>query len=155
MLSLVIGDKPGLEVRDTRADFWFPIEQSYETPKGSILVGRQLECLSNGRYRAGGHRVRSYPNPATDRKEPLTPRNNYRYSMVLVLRAHLPVPINTDNFTTDITGPFSRPLKDIAAKDLFNEIHSAHFNINTSIQEREEQKRRLAEQKKKSIKTEK
>ncbi|KAI9054164.1 hypothetical protein LZ554_001335 [Drepanopeziza brunnea f. sp. 'monogermtubi'] len=150
LLSLVIGDKPGLEVRDTRANCWFPIEQSYETPKGSLLVGRQLERLSNGRYQAGGHRVCSYPNPALSSGRSTTPRDNYRYSVVLVLRAHLPVPIDTDSLTTGITGPFSRPLKNITADDLFREIHAAHFNINTGIEEREEQKRNIVRLERKS-----
>jgi hypothetical protein len=34
------------------------------------------------------------------------------------------------------------------ARDLFDAIQAAHFNINTHIQEREEQRKRLAEQKK-------
>ncbi|KAH7356560.1 hypothetical protein BKA65DRAFT_494940 [Rhexocercosporidium sp. MPI-PUGE-AT-0058] len=146
LLSFVIGDKPGLEVMDCHADFWFPIEQSYESPKGSLLVGRQLERLSNARYRAGGHRVRSYPNSVTESKESSDPWNNWRHSIVFVMRAHLPVLVNTDELATEITGPFSQPLKGITAGELFDDIHSAHFNINTGIEEREEQRRKLTEQ---------
>ncbi|TVY22356.1 hypothetical protein LHYA1_G008648 [Lachnellula hyalina] len=62
LLSLVIGDKPGLEVWDRHAQSWFPIEKSFESPAGSILAGRQLERLTNSRYRSGGHLVRSYPS---------------------------------------------------------------------------------------------
>ncbi|KAH9223693.1 hypothetical protein DL95DRAFT_324510 [Leptodontidium sp. 2 PMI_412] len=148
LLSFVIGDKPGLEVMDHRADSWFPIEQSYESPKGSLLVGRQLERLSNARYRAGGHRVRSYPNPVMESKTTSGPGDNWRHSIVFVMRAHLPVPVDTDKLTTEITGTFSKPLKDITARELFDNIHSAHFNINTGIEEREQQRRRLAEQEK-------
>ncbi|PBP16047.1 2og-Fe oxygenase family protein [Diplocarpon rosae] len=140
LLSLVIGDKPGLEVRDTRNNVWFPIERSYESPKGSLLVGRQLERLSNGRYNAGGHRVRSYPSGAFLSNPTVTPPHGYRHSIVLVLRAHLPIQINTDELTTGITGSFSSPLKGITAMELFKEIHSAHFNVNTSMNERQEQK---------------
>ncbi|PVH80570.1 Clavaminate synthase-like protein [Cadophora sp. DSE1049] len=146
LLSFVIGDKPGLEVMDNRANFWFPIEQSYEAPKGSLLVGRQLERLSNARYRAGGHRVKSNPNLSPDPKTSSDPESNWRHSIVFVMRAHLPVPINTDELTTKITGPFSKPLKGVTAGEFFDKIHSAHFNINTGVEEREEQRRRLAEQ---------
>ncbi|KAI6711273.1 hypothetical protein PZA11_003605 [Diplocarpon coronariae] len=145
LLSLVMGDKPGLEVRDTRNNLWFSIEKSYESPVGSLLVGRQLERLSNGRYNAGNHRVCSYPNDASISHETGISPHGYRYSIVLVLRAHLPIQINTDELTTDITGSFPAPLKGITASDLFKEIHSSHFNVNASTKEREEQKRRLAE----------
>jgi isopenicillin N synthase-like dioxygenase len=117
LLSLVIGDTPGLEVWDRHARSWFPIERSYDSPAGSVLVGRQLECLSNGRYRAGGHLVRSYPSAKTRGPTALPdiPRKRHRYSIVFVLRAHSPIPIDTDNLTTSITGQFSHPLKDITA----------------------------------------
>ena len=133
---------------DNRANFWFPIEQSYDSPKGSLLVGRQLERLSNARYRAGGHRVKSYPDSASRPQGSSDPKSSsdWRHSIVFVMRAHLPVPIDTDRLTTDITGPFSKPLKGITGREFFDEIHSAHFNINTGVEEREEQRRRLAEQ---------
>jgi hypothetical protein len=106
-----------LEVWDRHARSWFPIEKSYYSPAGSVLVGRQLECLSNSRYRAGGHLVRSYPSvkPHDPTPVPGSLRKQYRYSIVFVLRAHSPVPINTDNLTTRITGQFSHPLRDITA----------------------------------------
>jgi hypothetical protein len=50
--------------------------------------------------------------------------------------------------TTSITGKFEHPLRDITAQEMFKNIQSAHFNINTHIQEREEQRQRLAEKKK-------
>ncbi|KAH7407843.1 hypothetical protein BKA64DRAFT_432309 [Cadophora sp. MPI-SDFR-AT-0126] len=146
LLSFVIGDKPGLEVMDNRANFWFPIEQSYGSPKGSMLVGRQLERLSNARYRAGGHRVKSYPGKGSKSPKSLDPGSDWRHSIVFVMRAHLPVPINTDELTTEITGQFLKPLNGITAGQLFDNIHSAHFNINTGVEEREEQRRRLADQ---------
>ncbi|KAL2073699.1 hypothetical protein VTL71DRAFT_11025 [Oculimacula yallundae] len=148
LLSFVIGDKPGLEVMDSHAGIWFPIEQSYKSPKGSLLVGRQLERLSNARYRAGGHQVQSYPNSNPETITSSDPANNWRHSVVFVMRAHLPVPINTDELTTDITGPFLEPLRGITARELFDDIHSAHFNINAGVEERGEQRRRLAEQEK-------
>lgn len=150
LLSLVIGDTPGLEVHDRHLNFSFPIEKTYESPAQTILIGRQLERLTNGRYKAGGHLVRSYPNPkpkATDVPNSADSRQ-YRYSIVFVLRAHYPVPINTDNLTTSITGQFEHPMRDITAGDLFKEIHAAHYNINTAVEERNEQKRKLDEEKK-------
>lgn len=146
LLSLVIGDTPGLEVWDRHARRWFPIEQTYYCPAGSLLVGRQLQRLTNGRYTAGGHLVRSYPDPPSQPKQPTEfTRRNYRYSIVFVLRAHSPVLVNTDNLTTPITGQFQSPLRDIEAHELFTEIKKAHININTGIEERNEQRQKLVE----------
>ncbi|KAE8442259.1 hypothetical protein EG329_003519 [Mollisiaceae sp. DMI_Dod_QoI] len=153
LLSLAVGDTPGLEVYDRHLNWSFPIETTYNTPAQTVMVGRQLERLTNGRYRAGGHLVRSYPNAESDQtngQSAPSPRQ-YRYSIVFVLRAHYPVPINTDTLTTPITGEFSKPLRDIAARDLFKSIHAAHYNINTAVEERKEQKRKLDEEKKKQM----
>lgn len=148
LLSLVVGDTPGLEVYDRHLNWSFPIERSYKTPSETVLVGRQLERLTNGRYRAGGHLVRSYPNkdPVDEKSEPSS--KQYRYSIVFVLRAHYPIPVDTDKLTTPITGEFSKPLRDVTALDMYKTIHAAHYNINTEREEREAQKRRLAEEKK-------
>jgi hypothetical protein len=125
---------------------WFQIERSYEKPAGSLLVGRQLEKLSNERYTAGGHLVRSYPDPA--HKADTATNKLYRYSIVFVLRAHSPAIVNTDSLTTSITGDFQNPIRDIQARELFKEIQRAHFNINTHQEEREEQRLKLLEKKK-------
>lgn len=61
------------------------------------------------------------------------------------MRAHLPVLIDTDELATDITGLFEKPLKNVTAGELFDDIHAAHFNINTEVEERDEQRMRLAE----------
>lgn len=148
LLSLVIGDTPGLEVWDKHTQRWFQIEKSYEKPSGSLLVGRQLERLSNGKYMAGGHRVRSYPDLP---QQTNTSEKNYRYSIVFVLRAHSPVVVNTDALTTPITGKFQSPIRDIEARQLFKDIQRAHFNINTNHEEREQQRLRLLEKKNSSI----
>jgi isopenicillin N synthase-like dioxygenase len=146
LLSLVVGDTPGLEVWDRYVSKWYCLERTFTTPAASVLVGRQLECLSNGRYIAGGHRVRSYPDHAMPRTStPVDVAKKYRYSIVFVLRAHSPIPINTDDLTTDITGGFKRPLRNISAGEMFQAINSSHYNINTHREEREEQKRKLAE----------
>jgi DNA-binding winged helix-turn-helix (wHTH) protein len=53
--------------------------------------------------------------------------------------------LNTDNLTTPITGQFRNPLRDITAQELFRNIQKAHFNINTNIEERNDQRQKLAE----------
>jgi hypothetical protein len=79
--------------------------------------------------------------------EPIKTCRSFRFSIVFVLRAHSPVQIDTDKLTTPITGTFQHPLTGITAGELFGSIQGAHFNINTQIQERDEQRRRLAEKK--------
>jgi hypothetical protein len=150
LLSLVIGDTPGLEVWDRHVQRWFQIERSYDRPAGSLLVGRQLQRLSNGRYSPGPHLVRSYPDPPSQVKESseiLTKK--YRYSIVFVLRAHSPVLVNTDDLTTPITGQFESPLKGIIAGDLFKDIRNAHYNINSVVEQRNMQRQKLAEKSRK------
>jgi hypothetical protein len=156
LLSLVIGSTPGLEVFDRRPNLWYSLERSYFTPAASLLVGRQLERLSNGRYFSGGHRVRSYPEPPTQPQSNTNPKQapvpkspqegkKYRYSIVFVLRAHSPIPVNTDELTTAITGEFEKPIRDSTARELFRHIQAAHYNINTGLEERDKQKKKLAE----------
>ncbi|KAE9378036.1 Clavaminate synthase-like protein [Stipitochalara longipes BDJ] len=144
LLSLVMSDTPGLEVCDPHGQRWFPLEKTYRSPV--LLAGCQLECLTNKRYISGGHLVRSYP--VSTPNQITAAEAAYRYSIVFVLRAHTPVPVNTDELTTPLTGIFSRPLKDITAGELLRNIQAAHFNINAGIEERDEQKRKLAEKKK-------
>jgi hypothetical protein len=153
LLSLVISDVPGLEVWNRHTQRWFPIERSYSKPAGSLLVGRQLERLSNGRYRAGHHMVRSYPDSTSALSQLNMHQSSQfhktpqycRYSVVFALRAHSPVSVDTDNLTTAITGQFDKPVIGITAQELFTEIKNSHFNINTGMQERNEQRRKLAE----------
>jgi isopenicillin N synthase-like dioxygenase len=149
LLSLVIGDTPGLEVWDRRG-IWFPIERWYQSPAASLLAGRQLERLTNGRYTSGGHLVRSYPD-AFISNEHSSSKSGYRYSLVFVLRAHYPVPVDTNKLENEITGKFQNPLVGTTAGELFRNIKGAHCNINTGIEEREAQRRHLAEKKKKEL----
>ncbi|KAF2489576.1 hypothetical protein BU16DRAFT_531112 [Lophium mytilinum] len=149
LLSLVIGDTPGLEVWDIPTQCFFPIEKTYENPAGSLLVGRQLERLSNYRYRAGGHQVKAYgrtearPSTSPSRQ----PQPNYRYSIVFVLRAHEPVIVDTDTLTTQITGKFEKPIRGVTAGRFYEQIRNAHFNININVEEREEQRKKVAAKK--------
>ena len=124
---------------------WFPIERTYEKPAGTLLVGRQLERLSNGRYPAGGHLVKSYPDPL--HKADTETDKHYRYSIVFVLRAHSPVIVNTDSLTSSITGEFENPIIDVESRELFKELQRDHFNINTHKEERQQQIMALAEKK--------
>jgi isopenicillin N synthase-like dioxygenase len=133
LLSLVIGDTPGLQVWDRERNVWHPIEETYTKPTASVLTGLQLACLTNNRYLPGPHRVVSTPLSAS----------RYRYSIVFILRAHSPVPIDTSALTTPFTGPFQRPMRGMKAGDLFNEILKGCFNINVSKEVRDEQKVRL------------
>ncbi|CAG8955583.1 hypothetical protein HYFRA_00009537 [Hymenoscyphus fraxineus] len=144
LISLVIGDTPGLEVWNRTSQYWFSIEKTFSEPAGSLMVGRQLERLSNSRYQSGGHRVVSYPAPTLDSQSKTTRR--YRYSIVFVLRAHEPVPVSTDQLTTKITGTFANTISGTAG-ELYREIHRAHFNINTGIEERNRQREVLAARK--------
>jgi isopenicillin N synthase-like dioxygenase len=134
LLSLVIGDTPGLETWNKYTQSYFPIERTYSGPAASVLVGRQLQRFSNNRYVPGGHLVRSYPD-YNDRK--------YRFSIVFVLRAHWPVIVDTDKMTSRITGPHEKPIKGITARKLFAQIRNAHYNINIGLKERDEQKQKL------------
>lgn len=155
LLSVVVGNVPGLEVWDSHG--WFDIEREVRRAGmegASLLVGRQLERLSNGRYGAGGHRVVSYgaPNPYdqdtanlasdTGRREP-----QYRFSIVFVLRAHEPVNIDSEELETEVTGKWDVSLKDVTAGKMYEEIRGRHYNINIDVEEREKQRRGINEKK--------
>jgi hypothetical protein len=203
LLSLVVGDVPGLEVWNG-VQFW-DIEREYqrwgqerekekrrgeggedgvgEVPCATLLGGRQLERLTNFRYKAGGHRVVSYGKPGTSAShspslvspppqpqpknssqaqdsispetkpssssdpDPGPSEKQYRYSIVFVLRAHEPVVVNTDTLTTSITGPFQDPVRGVEAGVWYEQIRGKHFNINIGFEEREKQRRKIAERK--------
>ncbi|KAF1846997.1 uncharacterized protein K460DRAFT_278865 [Cucurbitaria berberidis CBS 394.84] len=148
LLSMVVGNVPGLEVWDGRT--WFDVEREVEKSgkKGaSMLAGRQLERLSNGRYPAGGHRVVSYGLPGPN-LENNTPGNSsggkrYRFSIVFVLRAHEPTIINSDELETEVTGKWVEPIQGVTAGKFYEEIRGRHYNINIDVKEREKQRRRV------------
>lgn len=142
LLSCVVGDVPGLEVWDGRN--WFDVERRYGRPCATLLAGRQLERLSNRRYAAGGHRVVSYGRSSQSSEK------RYRYSIVFVLRAHEEIVVDTDILTTPITGEFlgGDRKKGVLGKDWYAEIRGAHFNINTGVEERDKQKRKIEARKK-------
>jgi hypothetical protein len=153
LLSIVIGDVPGLEVWEGKQ--WVEVEKGYsnEAPCATLLGGRQLERLSNYRYPAGGHRVMSYGRP----EAPLSTTEDggstalqppkYRHSIVFVLRAYEPAIVNSDLLETPITGKWAEPVRNVTAGRMYDEIRRAHFNINTDLKEREEQRRKIAAEK--------
>jgi isopenicillin N synthase-like dioxygenase len=145
LLSVVVGDVPGLEVWDGHA--WFDVEREVERSGkrgASLLVGRQLEKMSNGRYGAGGHRVVSYGAAKPDDQE-----KSYRFSIVYVLRAHEPVVVDSDKLETEVTGKWEHPMKGITAGKMYEEIRGRHYNINIGMEEREKQRRKIKEEKEK------
>jgi isopenicillin N synthase-like dioxygenase len=150
LLSVVVGNVPGLEVWD--GEKWFEVEKEVEKTgmKGaSLLSGRQLERFSNGRYPAGGHRVVSYGDPAGAKNG----NPKYRFSIVFVLRAHDPVVINSQELETPITGKWSEPVQSMTAGELYARIRGAHFNINIGQEERDRQRKNLRKMKEKEPNT--
>jgi isopenicillin N synthase-like dioxygenase len=141
LVSFVAGNSPGLEVWTITQRSFFPIEKYYDdlSSQATILSGRQLQRLSNGRYVPGGHLVRSYPLSETLNGGD----KNYRYSVVFALRAHDDVVIDVDSLTSPITGENNVVNHGETAKDLFANIRDSHYNINTGIDAREEQKKRI------------
>ncbi|RAL65881.1 hypothetical protein DID88_005544 [Monilinia fructigena] len=163
LLSLSISDVPGLEVLDKHFRTSFPIERSYGGKgAGTVLVGRELEFLSNGRYHAGGHSVRMYPGVMM-RNEPdekdngnkqhmhLATVKNYRYSIVFVLRGHEDLAIDTDELRTPITGRWKKPMRGLKMEDLYRHYMRKHVNINAEAEQRQEQRKRLYEKKAKAL----
>ncbi|OAL46618.1 hypothetical protein IQ07DRAFT_590725 [Pyrenochaeta sp. DS3sAY3a] len=163
LLSAVVGNVPGLEVWD--GNTWFDVErevQSAGMQGASLLVGRQLERLSNGRYPAGGHRVVAYERVPKQRTASSTspekirgavdtpdpdPEPQYRFSIVFVLRAHEPLLINSDDLETAITGKWEKPMNGVTAGQFYADIRGKHFNINVDVGEREKQRRKVREDK--------
>jgi hypothetical protein len=157
LLSVVVGDVPGLEVWDGLD--WFAVEKEVRQAGqrgATTLSGRQLERLSNGRYPAGGHRVMAYgsqppasraPGPdvivATVPPGPPNEEKHYRYSIVFVLRAHEPVFIRSDSLETPITGKWAEPMNDVTAGKFYEKIRGKHFNINVDMDEREKQRNKV------------
>ncbi|KAF2665287.1 hypothetical protein BT63DRAFT_359529, partial [Microthyrium microscopicum] len=139
LLSLVVGDAPGLEVWNGLENAFYPVERTYGRldDKMTVLGGRQLQRLTNGLYAPGGHLVRSYPQGKSEEKK------RYRHSIVFVLRAHYPVVIQTKALESEITGSQQLIPDGMTARELFLAIKGAHYNINAGMKDREEQKRRM------------
>ncbi|TGO46228.1 hypothetical protein BOTNAR_0602g00060 [Botryotinia narcissicola] len=153
LLSLSISDAPGLEVLDMQSKKSLPIEQSFEgRDAGTLLVGRELNFLSNNRYQAGGHSVRMYPKIVTrnethgkenEEQQEMPARKHYRYSIVFVLLGHEDVPIDTNELRTPITGRWNKPVKGLKMENLYRRFMSKYVNINVEMEERQKQRKRL------------
>ncbi|PSN59455.1 hypothetical protein BS50DRAFT_580026 [Corynespora cassiicola Philippines] len=140
LLSVVVGDVPGLEVWD--GSHFFDVERRYKSPAATMLVGRQLEMFSNGRYVAGGHRVVSYPRPQPH-AQPSHTEKKYRHSIVFVLRAHEPILVRSSELESAITGKWTEPVDAASAGKIYEEIRARHFNINIDKKERDDQRLKL------------
>jgi hypothetical protein len=173
LLSLVIGDTPGLEAWDTQVMIdgkpqppcWHPIEQRFERGMATLMAGRQLQYLTRDRYNPGGHRVVSYGedtplipdnlddlypsrsrkllNRLTFSKSKKPVKEKYRYSIVFVLRAHEAVPVNYSILESPGLTFDENDKEAKTAGELFRRIRKAHYNINTGISERDKQKQKL------------
>jgi hypothetical protein len=148
LLSVVVGDVPGLEVWDGMN--WFAVEKEVNRAGkrgATMLGGRQLERLSNGRFPAGGHRVVAYGSKPSSFEaavpEEMGEEKPYRYSIVFVLRAHEPVLIHSDELETAITGKWAEPMNGVPAGKFFEKIRGQHFNINVDLSEREKQRSKM------------
>ncbi|QDS77593.1 hypothetical protein FKW77_001815 [Venturia effusa] len=160
LLSLVIGDKPGLEALDKTSNLFLPIETSFKPGMCTIMAGRQLEHFTNHIYEAAAHRVVSYgpqqpklgAHPSKMKqilRSALSPldrlqKPKYRFSIVFILRADRSVPIDYEALSGPVTGDVGLEREGPrTAGELFEVIRRAHFNVNTQVKDRERQKEQL------------
>ncbi|KAH8725764.1 hypothetical protein GQ44DRAFT_706490 [Phaeosphaeriaceae sp. PMI808] len=150
LLSVVVGDVPGLEVWDGHG--WFAIEREVRGAGmmgASLLVGRHLERLTNGRWVAGGHRVVSYGDNTSamqGAEKSVTSGQEYRFSIVFVLRAHESVRVRSGALETGVTGRWEGEVE-CSAGEMFAEIKGKCFNVNLGAEEREKQRRDIERRK--------
>ncbi|KAJ7200374.1 hypothetical protein GGX14DRAFT_372318 [Mycena pura] len=154
LLTLVVGQSPGLDVRDVRTGAWVSVE---ETPPpggarltGTLLAGQTLTYLTRGLYAAGSHRVSVLP--------PAAPGDDYRFSLVFALRPTPDALIDTARFAASpLVGAFPPErlsfeannyphcsMHGQPARELFRCIAQQHWNVNIAPEVREEQRRLLA-----------
>lgn len=127
LLSMVVDSLPGLEIWN--GDRWDSVEKegriSGERP-ATVLVGRQLQRLSNGRYPASWHKYVSYGRDhsrrvngtdenLSERCKPVracratTPTEQRRLSITFSLRAHAKI-LDPIELETNVTGVWEDPL---------------------------------------------
>lgn len=147
----MVGHSPGLEVFyppsfNAPQGAWLPIEReeleeglsSADGLTATIMTGEALARLTNRRFRPGMHRVLVHPD-----------RTPYRFSLVYALRPASDAVLNTERFQSVVTGRYP----DVSGLDgktggvLMGEIASRLFNVNIGPEQRELQKRRMAEMK--------
>lgn len=147
ILSLVVGNSPGLQVFDTAANVWVPIEEDTVVPKdakiksggmtATLLCGETMAFLTRDRYKAGVHRVLCAP--AKD--------NPYRYSIVFALRPAA-APVFTKNFESAVVGIFppDQRLDGQSAALIVQQMIATRWNVNVAKDIREEQQEKLRAQ---------
>ena len=147
ILSLVVGHSPGLQVLDTAANVWVPVEENSVVPEdaktrsggmtATLLSGETMAFLTRGKYKAGVHRVLCAP--AKD--EP------YRFSIVFALRPAV-APVYTQNFESEVVGKFPPNQRiDGQSSALFlQQIVATHWNVNIAKDIRDEQQKKLQAQ---------
>lgn len=140
ILSLVVGNSPGLQVLNTAANVWVPIEEDTVVPKdakirsggmtATLLCGETMAFLTRNGYKGGVHRVLCAP--AKD--------NPYRFSIVFALRPAA-APIFTKNFESAVVGEFSpdQRLDGQSAALFMQQMIATHWNVNVAKDVREEQ----------------
>lgn len=147
ILSLVVGNSPGLQVLDTAANVWVPIEEDIVVPNdaknrsggmtATLLCGETMAFLTRNRYKAGVHRVLCAP--AKD--------DPYRFSIVFALRPAA-APVFTKNFESDVVGefPLDEKMDGQSSALLTQQITATHWNVNIAKDIREEQQKKLRAQ---------
>lgn len=126
LLTLCIGTAPGLQVSSPTTSSTTPQHENWldVSTRPVVLVGKTLQWLSNGRLKAGLHRVVAHPEG--------------RQSIVFALRPSL----RTRYF--DLA-----PFRDRSVVDLvgvWQAIRGSVFNVNAQTKIREGQKKRMREQ---------
>ena len=183
LLSLVVGHTPGLECWDPVAEQWVSCEEedapsdninggspgvSARNLHATLLVGHTLAKFTNYRYAAGRHRVFVHPMAAdvpstttatsdTTSPETLLASPYHRFSLVHALRAHLPLHVSSDEFTTAVTGLYHPNVRfsNVSVWQVYKAISGAHWNVNISVEERKLQELRLSEKAAEELEVEK
>lgn len=147
ILSLVVGHSPGLQVLDSAANIWVPVEEDAVVPEdaktrsggmtATLLSGETMAFLTRGKYNAGVHRVLCAP--AKD--------DPYRFSIVFALRPAA-APVFTKTFESDAVGEFPPDLRmDGQSSALFlQQIVATHWNVNIAKYIRDKQQKKLQAQ---------
>ncbi|KAJ7662267.1 hypothetical protein B0H17DRAFT_1093740 [Mycena rosella] len=151
LLTLVVGQSPGLDARDPATGQWVSVE---DTPPGAprltatLLAGQTLTYLTRGLYASGIHRVSVLPSTS--------PADKYRFSLVFALRPAPKSTIDTTKFEGGLISKFPEERLSLdlnnfpncsmygqPAADLFKAIAQKHWNVNIAPEIREQQKRNL------------
>ncbi|KAJ7633338.1 hypothetical protein DFH06DRAFT_1222565 [Mycena polygramma] len=162
LLTLVIGQSPGLDARDVHGR-WISVEDTpapASTANGAprprltatLLAGQTLTYLTRGLYASGAHRVSVRPaSPSSSSSDA------YRFSLVFALRPAPSALISTASFErSPLISAFPPERLSVemgnfpncsmyaqGAGELFKCIAQKHWNVNIAPEEREAQKRRL------------